>query len=333
MRRKETVYYNKTKEELKHELKQKAKDLGRTPRIKDIENLTLYTNGFGSWNNALIAAGFKPNPRRAPDYANLSEQELIDLVRPQLYPLIKQKEYEKIRKEFNFPSGAYLAVRMGGWNNFLLKAKIPISTTTETDEELIAMYRRLSDKLGYPAKISDLNESDEIPNYSIFNTRFDGINNLRRLAGLPHNESRPMIKDEEIQNALIFVRKKYGEIEYMELIEVLKTEGLPSARTLFIRLKADGIKHLWEIAKELEEQLNICKASDCTNKCSPRKSYCSHTCRHRESGRRRRERRIALGVCLQCGGEKDRPESDHCSECYAYFHKRYKNSTTAKMDT
>lgn len=330
IRMKKTVYYKKSNEELLDELRQKAEELGRAPKIKDIENINLYIYGFGSWNNALIAAGFKPNTRKPSIFADLSEQQLIDLVRPYLFPFIKQKEYEEIGREHKLPSGTHLAVRMGGWSNFLLKAEVPIVTITETDDELIEMYKSLSAKLGHPARITDLNDSEETPNYSVFNTRFGSLNDLRGLAELKRSKSRQRIKDEEVQNAVIFVRKKYGEISLKKLIQVLHKENLPSYATLFVRLQVQGITELWEKTRYLENQLKICKASDCTNTCGVRKSYCSSTCRYRESKRRQIERRVALGVCLQCGGVNDRPESDHCSECYTYFHERYKKSSAAK---
>ena len=58
-----------TNEELIGLLKAKAKSLGRTPTIKDVNSdksmphANTYTDRFGSWNQALKAAGLTPNRR------------------------------------------------------------------------------------------------------------------------------------------------------------------------------------------------------------------------------------------------------------------------------
>ncbi|WP_392890079.1 homing endonuclease associated repeat-containing protein [Eubacterium limosum] len=58
-----------TPQELIHFIQEKAKELGRTPTAGEMKNpcSSAYSNRFGSWNNALRAAGLQINKAHAGD--------------------------------------------------------------------------------------------------------------------------------------------------------------------------------------------------------------------------------------------------------------------------
>lgn len=68
-----------TKEQLIVYMKKFAKELKRSPRIKDMNQkkrypaATTYTNRFGSWNGSLRKAGLKVNVRKKYDKKELVE--------------------------------------------------------------------------------------------------------------------------------------------------------------------------------------------------------------------------------------------------------------------
>lgn len=141
--------------ELLSELQRLADELGRTPRTKDMNQEGKYSQQpyrtkFGSWNDALLAAGLEPNQRKNP-----SKDKLVSALRCVADELGRTPTQSDIRhhskfsvRPFNTEFGAIsFAVEAAGmepkWNNLSRQA-------------LIDELKRLGDELGRPPFTYDM---------------------------------------------------------------------------------------------------------------------------------------------------------------------------------
>lgn len=76
------------KDSINAEIRQLARSLGRTPTIVDWKQqspkngVDCILNQFGTWNNAVEAAGLFPNPTKKPPRNDIPKQEIIsELIR------------------------------------------------------------------------------------------------------------------------------------------------------------------------------------------------------------------------------------------------------------
>lgn len=69
--------YKYSDEDLIKIIQNKAKELGRTPTRRDVKQFDVISKRFGSWNNALVKAGFVPNWNTA----KLTQEDCIKLIR------------------------------------------------------------------------------------------------------------------------------------------------------------------------------------------------------------------------------------------------------------
>ncbi|WP_395894883.1 homing endonuclease associated repeat-containing protein (plasmid) [Bacillus safensis subsp. safensis] len=72
----ESYYQKYTKDELIRILQNKAEELGRSPKFKEVPQRQSIVNHFGSFNNALRTAGLTPYPIR-----RYTEEELINALK------------------------------------------------------------------------------------------------------------------------------------------------------------------------------------------------------------------------------------------------------------
>ncbi len=97
-----------TNEELIKKVQELAKELGKTPTIKDFElsGRALYL--FGGWNNFLKQAKLEPN-RIVTDSSYLTKDEVLQIVSKEIKKIgsIKYTDYEK-NKSLNAPSHHFI---------------------------------------------------------------------------------------------------------------------------------------------------------------------------------------------------------------------------------
>ena len=97
-----------------------GKELGRTPTIKDLRtandmpSTTTYMRFFGSWNNALEAAGFSPNVRH-----DWTKSELIELLVKLSEKLGKTPTKKDVGADKDMPSTDTYASYFGSWDKAL----------------------------------------------------------------------------------------------------------------------------------------------------------------------------------------------------------------------
>jgi len=100
------------KEELLQNIRDKAKELGKIPRIKDVGNYNLYAKYFGSWKKALIMVGMKPYS----DCQKYSDKFLLDIIRK------KAKELGRTPTGKEVDYFATIYQRFGNFSTALKKA-------------------------------------------------------------------------------------------------------------------------------------------------------------------------------------------------------------------
>ncbi|KXS45579.1 MAG: hypothetical protein AWU54_315 [Candidatus Frackibacter sp. T328-2] len=95
-----------SEEELLEALKQKAKELGRTPKSKEVKkdymmpSVNTYQSRFGTYNNALEKAGLKFNEK------SFSKQKLLKMLKIKAKELGKTPTKEDINNDKRMASSA-----------------------------------------------------------------------------------------------------------------------------------------------------------------------------------------------------------------------------------
>lgn len=92
----------------------KANELGRQPRFAEMQEGTTIQRTFGSWNNALIAAGYKPYVKDFNSRANIKSNEELELL------LVEQTEHlNRLPLAREFKNLGVVLKRYGQWSKFL----------------------------------------------------------------------------------------------------------------------------------------------------------------------------------------------------------------------
>lgn len=107
--------------ELLEEIQSLADDLGRTPKMRDMDqhgqfDSTTYKPSFGSWNEALEQAGFEPVRR-----SDIPESDLIEEIQRLADTLNRPPTRNEVESQGKFSSSIY-AYRFGTWTDALIEA-------------------------------------------------------------------------------------------------------------------------------------------------------------------------------------------------------------------
>ena len=128
-----------SEEELIEKLRQLAKNLGKTPTKLDVEieenfpSAGTFIHTFGSFNNALLAAGLtvpkpsaeaseKTSKRLRAKPSRLSDEQFLELLRLKASELGHPPTWLEITLDQRFPSPATLARKFGTYNSAILAA-------------------------------------------------------------------------------------------------------------------------------------------------------------------------------------------------------------------
>ena len=222
-------------EELLEMLKEFTKKLGKTPIERDLRNDPSMPSGdtyerrFGSWNNALKAAGLQINNT---DY---SDEELIEMLREFAEKLGKTPSIKDLRKDPSMPSAKAYRDHFGKWNNALKAAGLQINLTycDLTDEEMLEALRKLAEKLGKTPTHRDTKKESSMPSANAYIQRFGTWNNALKLAGLQVNKKHRHMTDEELLEALRKLAKKLGKTPRQQ--DLSKDSSMPSSATYIKR--------------------------------------------------------------------------------------------------
>jgi hypothetical protein len=139
-------------------------------------------NLFGSWQDALLAAGFSETvvEKRDPEYGNAdetySDDELIAQIRQvgdQIGRTPRLVEFQGLAEA----SVTTVADRFGSWNSALVKAGFDVTKPHEesdkyTDEELLDYIRAVAGRLGESPSVRQMRSIEGVPSTNTYQRRF-----------------------------------------------------------------------------------------------------------------------------------------------------------------
>lgn len=145
-----------TDDELIEELQRLAEELGRSPTAPHMTDHgefgeSIYKTRFGSWNEALRAAGLTINSRHG-----ISDDELLSELQDLTTTLGRPPRMKDMREHGEFDPYPYYC-RFGSWNEGLRKAGLSINRMHGVEsDELIDGLRKLADELGHTPSVSEM---------------------------------------------------------------------------------------------------------------------------------------------------------------------------------
>ena len=171
---------------LKEELNRLAGELGRTPIQSDMWHegqygVSTYRSVFGSWNNALREAGFRPNKRR-----DIPESQLIEEVERLANELSRTPTENEMETQGRFAPNTY-ARQFGSWNETLNEVGLSLNNRNNIpDSELLEELERLADEYDRAPTKREM-ERDGAFGISTYATSFGSWSEAVREAGLDVN--------------------------------------------------------------------------------------------------------------------------------------------------
>lgn len=216
-------------------------------KSKFINLQTLYKKlNINSWFQLIEILNLQDkykNPRK------VSKEELIQKYKEAQKKLNKEKititEFEKEASH-----GIKLVSKLfGSWKEFVEKCDSEltreINVVTETNEELIEMYQKFSEKLGKikGASIQDIKNSKDIYSYSVFVKRFGSWVEFKKLAGY-YVAGRNKYTKEEILKKLSI--KSILKGRRLSQNEIIAEKDLPALETILKAFKTTKVSQVWD---------------------------------------------------------------------------------------
>ena len=139
-----------------NEIQRLRQDLGRTPTASDMGNhgrhsTTAYQSQFGSWNNALKAAGFDPNSR-----GDVPEDELLAEIKRLETKLGKTPTKREMNSYGEHGAKTYQK-QFGSWNNALKAAGFDLHNVVDIESTLLLNeMKRLGSELGHAPRVDEM---------------------------------------------------------------------------------------------------------------------------------------------------------------------------------
>ncbi|PEM69340.1 homing endonuclease associated repeat-containing protein [Bacillus pseudomycoides] len=203
-----------------------------------------------TWSELLILADC---PKTRINKYKFSKEELINVICEIAIKLNKTPSLTDLQKEGIPESQIYNLFKT--YQDALDQANLDvvfskIDKVTETQEELLKLYKKFCEKIGKVASAKDLDESTEIYDSHIFKMRFNGLNNLRRKANLPttHKGKELKYSKTELQTMLISL---YKEKNRRLTIKELREQGLVST-TIMRYFETTSMNNVWKHIEENE---------------------------------------------------------------------------------
>lgn len=151
-----------------------AEEIGETPTARDLEDCVqcptrkAYDRVFGSWNSALEEAGLSENKSYS-----LGEEHLITQLQLISEEIGRTPTFDEMERHEDYPSPHTYFNYFESWNSALDEAGLDVGGHVHRSrEELLNILQNLSDELGRPPRISDLNRSTSHPSQQPYLTEF-----------------------------------------------------------------------------------------------------------------------------------------------------------------
>lgn len=179
-------------EHLISELKRFYKEFGRIPMQVDFEKIKgtgypsrkSFANHFGSFNDALKAAGFDIEEK--PEYTR-------DYLLSEIYRFIEEFERQPSSNDMDrtkgYPSKSNYQKVFGSWNNATQEAGFKPLSNRYTDEDLKNSFFAFVEKNGRPPILHEFNDSNgEYPSFWCYQSRFGSWGKTLMHYGFPPNQ-------------------------------------------------------------------------------------------------------------------------------------------------
>jgi hypothetical protein len=195
--------------ELISEIQSLASDLGHPPTVYQMRDqgrfgVSTVSNEFGTWNDALKAAGFEPNREKDVDKAKLKDE-----IRRLNQEYGRPPTANEMESDGKYSVGAF-GRSFGSWNEALSATGFePHNRNDIPDEELLAELNRLGDELDRTPTVIDMEAKGEF-GHSTYENSFGSWNDAIRRANLDVNV-RSDIPNSELIDELHSVKKQLGK--------------------------------------------------------------------------------------------------------------------------
>ncbi|OCB97900.1 hypothetical protein SRCM101294_00818 [Bacillus amyloliquefaciens] len=140
-----------TESDLIEILQQKAKELGRTPKAREVKQWATIRKYFGSFNKGLEAAGLTPGKLR-----NYTKEGLIEILQQ------KAEELGRTPKRHEVKQTLTIINMFGSFNKGLEAAGLALNTTTYTEDDLIEILQQKAKELGRTPKAREVKQAGSI---------------------------------------------------------------------------------------------------------------------------------------------------------------------------
>jgi hypothetical protein len=184
-----------SKQELIRFVKMKAKELGRTPSLEEINRdkrlpcRSIYYKYFGSYKNALEKAGLKPKP------IGYDCIQILELLKKKAKEIGRVPKMIEIDSDPNMPdTGVYrrcygtftTAVRKAGYTPF----------REYSNKEMLKLFKTKAKELGRSPTIIEIDNDPRLPSSALYFKRFGPLENIQRKLGIRPNV--PRYSDDEL---------------------------------------------------------------------------------------------------------------------------------------
>lgn len=183
-----------TREFLISELHRYFENTRNVPKHSDIggeyPSYCIYRNYFGSWNNALLEAGFDLHSMQ-----NYTNEYLISELQRYVTVNGVVPSAPNMTRSSGFPASSVYVKRFGTWNNALISAGLPIFGYT--DDFLIAEIHRFLLENSRPPTYNDMTNDKGYPSAAVYDSHFGLWSKALEIAGIDKIEhiKETLIKD------------------------------------------------------------------------------------------------------------------------------------------
>jgi len=228
-----------TNEELLNILKERAIELERTPRSREMKNPGghIYIQKFGSWKNAIDMAGLEYNPKRNPNTyispIRYSDEFLLNNLREKYQQTGSAPKYQDLK----IPSITAYKNRFGNLKNALELAGIPTRPyhCSYSDKELLDNLKHKYEELGRLPTFKEIKN----PTGYAYRKRFGNWKKAVDLAGLNYKANRrnttciSKYTDEFLLDIIKEIHKQAGRIP--KIADLKQVGEMPQFK---------GVKHI-----------------------------------------------------------------------------------------
>jgi len=241
----ESPQYRLSEEELFDALQALADDLGETPSVNQMINqgeysASVYKTRFGSWNDAIQAAGLESNSD-APPAGAIEKTELVAALQELAAELGKTPTMVEMDEQGAHHSRTYHD-RFGSWTAALEAAGLDLEGHTKakqpTEQNLLDALRAFADDLGRAPTCEEMNEEGTY-SANAYKNNFGSWNNAVQAVGFDLNQkgaadvSTSETPDEE--DLLDALRAFADDLEGTPSVRQMNDDG-PYTRSVYRRV-------------------------------------------------------------------------------------------------